>query len=74
MSTLISTIQTEIAVLRAKCESAKKIEDIQAMADSYCAIVKTKMDELRKIVDELEGVCDDKLWPMPKYWEMLFLS
>jgi len=31
------------------------------------------MDELRKLVDELETIMDDELWPMPKYWEMLFI-
>lgn len=74
VSTLISRIQTEIAVLKSICESAKRIEDEQAKADTYCSSVKVKMDSIRKLVDELETISDDELWPMPKYWEMLFLS
>jgi len=30
--------------------------------------------ELREAVDELEKLCDDALWPLPKYWELLFLK
>ncbi len=74
VSTLISTIQTEIGLLKSIAETAKKIEDEQAKADTYCNKVKSKMDEIRKMVDELETMTDDELWPMPKYWEMLFLS
>jgi glutamine synthetase len=29
-------------------------------------------EEVRTIVDKLEGVVDDKLWPLPKYQELLF--
>jgi len=31
------------------------------------------MKELREVCDELEAIMDDKLWPLPKYWEMLYL-
>jgi len=27
---------------------------------------------VRKIADELEGMVEDDLWPLPKYREMLF--
>ena len=74
MSTLISTIQTDIIDLKAKCDAAKRIEEDQERADTYCNSVKVKMDCIRKKVDELETIVDDGLWPMPKYWEMLFLS
>ena len=39
-----------------------------------CNKVKTKTDELRESVDELEFLVDDELWPMPKFCEMLFIS
>ena len=29
--------------------------------------------ELRRIVDRLEKLIDDELWPLPKYREMLFI-
>jgi glutamine synthetase len=31
-------------------------------------------NEVRAICDRLEGMVDDRLWPLPKYREMLFLS
>lgn len=38
----------------------------------YCDKVKPLMDEIREIVDKIEGLVDDELWPLPKYREMLF--
>jgi len=73
ISSLIVHIQSGLADLKSRAEAAKRIEDEQEKADVYCASVKTKMDELRKLVDELETIMDDELWPMPKYWEMLFI-
>jgi glutamine synthetase len=31
------------------------------------------MDELREYVDALENLVDDETWPLPKFWEMLFI-
>lgn len=31
------------------------------------------MQEVRKFADALELVVDDRLWPLPKYREMLFI-
>jgi len=42
--------------------------------DILCNKVKTKMDELREYVDELENLVDDELWPLPKFSETLFIS
>ena len=36
--------------------------------------VKIQMDELREYVNELENMVDDELWPLPKFWEMLFIN
>jgi glutamine synthetase len=53
---------------------AAAIHDEQKKAEMLCSKVKTKMNELREYVDELEGLVDDELWPLPKFWEMLFIS
>ncbi len=42
-------------------------------ANSYCNNVKPFFDKIRYHADKLELVIDDKLWPIPKYREMLFL-
>jgi glutamine synthetase len=32
------------------------------------------MDDVREVADHLEGVVADRLWPLPKYSEMLFIK
>ncbi len=32
------------------------------------------MAELREVVDRLEKIVSDTLWPLPKYREMLFIK
>ena len=39
----------------------------------YCDLIAPKMGELRSIVDQLEMVVDNAMWPLPKYRELLFL-
>ena len=58
----------------AKVEAASAIHDEAKKAEMLCSKVKTKMDELREYVDALEGLVDDETWPLPKFWEMLFIS
>jgi glutamine synthetase len=57
----------------AKVAAAASIHDEQKKAEMLCSKVKTRMNELRDYVDEVEGLVDDTLWPLPKYWEMLFI-
>ncbi len=56
----VDSLSAHIAVLEKALASGKEI--IPAMA------------ELRKDVDTLETIVDDKEWPLPKYREMLFIS
>jgi glutamine synthetase len=40
----------------------------------YCAdTLVPLMAELREVVDGLEALVDDNLWPLPTYQEMLFV-
>ena len=32
------------------------------------------MEAVRDIADRLERIVADDLWPLPKYWEMLFIK
>lgn len=54
-------------------KSANNTEDIRDRAIAYCDNVKPFFDEIRYRTDKLELVVDDKLWPLPKYRELLFL-
>lgn len=57
-----------------KVEAAGSVHDEQRKAETLCNKVKMAMNMLREYVDELEGLVDDEIWPMPKFWEMLFIS
>ena len=54
-------------------KNANQIDDIRELAIAYCDQVKPFFDEIRYRADKLELVVDDKLWPLPKYRELLFM-
>ncbi len=49
-------------------------KDIVEEADYMCNTVLGKMLAVREAVDELERIVPDKLWPLPKYREILFVK
>ncbi len=60
--------------LKDRRASALDIADEVRRADYYCTDIKPLMEEVRDLCDELENLIDDELWPMPKFWEILFIS
>lgn len=54
--------------LHVKCERLEK-----ALAKGSPDEIVEKMNALRKTVDALEYLVDDRRWPLPKYREMLFV-
>ena len=52
---------------------ADGIEDAYTRARAFSDIA-NMLFALRKPIDALEEVVDDKLWPLPKYRELLFIS
>ena len=52
---------------------ANVLEDEYEKAMAYYNTVVPKMEEIRHDIDKLEEVVDDKLWPLPKYRELLFV-
>jgi glutamine synthetase len=71
---LINKIYATNQEVLAHVEKADAIHDEQKKAEMLCDKVKTRMNELRTYVDELEVLVDDGHWPVPKFWEMLFIS
>ena len=71
---LVNNIYSVNKEIMAKVDAANAIHDEAKKADALCGKIKPKMDELRESVDELENLVDDELWPLPKFWEMLFIS
>ena len=64
-------------------QRARQVEDARVMADCIedayeraraFGDIANMLFALRKPIDALEEVVDDKLWPLPKYRELLFIS
>ena len=53
--------------------AADSIGDAGQRAEAYADQVKPLFAEVRASIDKLEGLVDDKIWPVPKYRELLFL-
>ena len=74
IATLVNQIYATNKAILAETAAASSIHDEQKKAEMLCNKVKVRMNELRVYVDEIEGMVDDELWPVPKFWEMLFIS
>jgi glutamine synthetase len=60
-----------------KLESANEVHDddtIVQEAKYMREVVIPAMDGVREVSDRLEKIVADDLWPLPKYWEMLFIK
>lgn len=54
-------------------KKANKLTDMHKKAFDYCTNIKARFEKIRYHADKLELLVDDKIWPMPKYRELLFL-
>ena len=67
----------QVRVLATAMKEARKaanaIEDIYERALAYHEIAES-LFALRRPIDKLEEVVDNKMWPLPKYRELLFIS
>ncbi|HQI74104.1 MAG TPA: glutamine synthetase III [Smithella sp.] len=71
---LVNKIYAATKEILAQVDSISTIHDEAQKAEMLCSKVKTRMDELREYADALEEIVDDELWPLPKFWEMLFIG
>ncbi len=69
----ISRLIEKTKELEEKLAKVQGIEDEVKQADEYCNTILPAMNELREAADTLEEMTDDKVWPLPKYREMLFV-
>ncbi len=74
ISGLINDSQKLVNELKAKVDKANSIQPEEKKAAYFCDEIKKTMVDIRDKVDTLELYVDNDLWPMPKYWEMLFIS
>ncbi len=70
----IQEINDNVEAMIEERKKANKMENMRERAEAYCTKIKVRFDKIRYHVDKLELFVDDKLWPMPKYREMLFLK
>jgi len=70
---LVNAIYDGHKEIMAGMEAASAVHDEAKKAQALCGKIKPKMDALRESVDALENLVDDERWPLPKFWEMLFI-
>lgn len=73
ISAIISELTIKVDEMIEARKVANKIEDEYQKAVAYHAIAES-LEVLRKPVDKLEEIVDNRLWPLPKYRELLFIS
>ncbi len=77
---LIGKISAYVEEIRVKCAAMKEARrQANAIAGEYEKAVAyhriaDALYELRKPVDKLEEIVDNRTWPLPKYRELLFIS
>ena len=60
----------QLKTMLEKHDFGSEEEHMKHCSDVLCKL----MLEVRKYADNLEGLVDDELWPLPKYQEMLFIK
>ena len=69
----IQEINDNVEAMIEARKKANNVEDMHKRAAMYCNDVKTFFDKIRYHADKLELLVEDKLWPLPKYRELLYL-
>ncbi len=79
--TIIEQIAKHVEALKLKTDAmveerkkANLIEDSNKKAYAYSEKVKPYFEDIRYHCDKLERLVDDKLWPLTKYRELLFVK
>ena len=71
-SKYINIINDRVEEMINERKRINKLESPRERANEYSDKVKVLFDEIRYCVDKLELTVDDKMWPLPKYRELLF--
>ena len=69
-----ATLQKLVTDMVEARKVANRIEDQRQRAIAYHDTVAGYLDDIRTLIDNLEEVIDDQLWPLPKYRELLFIK
>jgi glutamine synthetase len=69
----VEEVRVKASAMKEARKAANSIEDGYERALAYHEIAES-LFALRRPIDKLEEVVDNKLWPLPKYRELLFIS
>jgi glutamine synthetase len=72
VSALADSLVDAVATLEQNQHDAHDAGSVHAEARAFATAVIPAQEALRAVVDELETVVADDLWPLPKYRELLF--
>jgi len=72
LSSLNASLKNAIKKLQGTLDTASALEGVEEMAAAYRDEVFTKMDEVRAAADKMEVICDESIWPLPSYGDLLF--
>jgi glutamine synthetase len=70
IATHVAKLQNEIIALDKAIAIARKTDDLKKKGAAYLNVRK-QGDVLRQVVDDLEEMVADNLWPVPKYRDMI---
>ena len=73
ISRLIEEVRSKVEAMKEARKKANAIEDEYRKALAYQEIADSLVG-IRKPIDKLEEIVDNRLWPLPKYRELLFIS
>ncbi len=72
ISSLNAALKAKIKELNSALEKASSLEGAEEMAAAYRDDVFAKMGDLRAVADKMEVICDEEIWPLPTYGDLLF--
>ncbi len=73
-SSSLKTLADKVYQLESAISSLEKAHGSASSLDDWAHKVLPAMLKTREVVDELEGLVADDLWPLPTYQEMLFIK
>jgi len=71
---LIGETMRLVAELKGNVERAESLHSEEEKAAAFGTTVRETIAKIRSRVDAIELVIDDEIWPLPRFWEMLFIK
>ena len=73
IASMVEEVRVKVDAMQAARERAIVEPDAYRRAMAYSEIA-AALQEIRKPIDRLEELVDNRIWPLPKYRELLFIS